>query len=82
MNSPQPPIDNSNDSLFKSIKDQMNHANYLNGNGLKFRSFTQQEVDGMTELTYVGRIIYNTTINSPMVSYLDTGTNTAKWRAI
>ncbi len=79
MNFPQPPLDNSPESLQKGIKDIMNFLMTIHNNGSKQKGFTQGEIDKMTDLSQLQTTVFNTTTNESNVSYLDSGI--VKWRA-
>ncbi len=81
MRTPQPPLGNSNEDLHKGLSDEINYRNYLFFPVLKLPQHTQAIIDTLTSLDFVGSLVFNTTLNAPMIGELNTLTNTTKWRA-
>jgi hypothetical protein len=68
---PQPPLDRSNDSLYRTLKDLIGYVREITENGLALISYTQDEIDTFTDDLWEGRIVYNSTARKPYASYFD-----------
>lgn len=77
---PQPPISNNNEDMHRSLTDMINFVHEIFDNGAKHPAFTQDQIDGFTDLSFLGTILFNSTTNESNVAYLDSGI--VKWRAI
>ncbi len=77
---PQSPTASDNSSLHSAINDTITYIRDRNENGLKFNSYTQDEIDGFTDLDYEGTMVYNSTTGKANVSYLD-GSNVS-WKEL
>lgn len=77
---PQPPLSNDNPNLHRSLTDIINFIHEIYDNGVKQPSFTQQQIDSFTDLSFLGTILFNSTTNESNVAYLS-GSSVA-WRAV
>ena len=76
---PAAPKTMANIDLHQTLTDVITFLRDVHENGLKFISFTQTQIDNLTDLSYQGTVVYNTTTEEPNTSYLDGGI--LKWRA-
>ena len=78
-NIPQPPLDLSNESLHRTLTDAITFMRERHEQGIKYQSFTQDEINGFTDLSYEGTIVYNSTTRESNVAYVSAGN--LLWRA-
>ena len=76
---PQPPMVINNETMHRSLTDVISFLRQIYDNGLKFQSFTQDQINSFTDQSFLGTIVFNSTTNEPNTSYLDG--NTVKWRS-
>ena len=77
---PQPPLDNSNESLHRSLTDLINYNREIFDNGAQHPAFTQTQIDGFTTRNFLGTVLFNSDTNESNVSFLDG--STVNWRPI
>ncbi len=76
---PQPPLGSSNDELHKTLSDLITFIRERFENGTKTQSYTQEQLDSFTDLSWLGTIVYNSNAGENYVSYLDG--SEVNWRA-
>lgn len=77
---PQSPVSNKEVDFHRSITDIVSFLRETFDNGSRHQSFPQSQIDGFTDQSFLGTILFNTTTNESNVSYLDAGV--VKWRAV
>ncbi len=77
---PQPPISDDMADIKRSLTDIISFLRTIYDNGMKCQSFTQDQIDSFTDLSFVGTRVQNTTTGEQNVSFLDSGV--VNWRAI
>ena len=77
---PQAPFSEDLKALHRSLTDVINFLRQTFDNGSKHVSFTQDQIDQMTDRTALGTIVFNSTTNESNVSYQDMNGD-IKWRA-
>ncbi len=76
---PQPPTDQSNETLRRSLTDIITVLRQILQNGSRHASFTQDQIDSFTDFSFLGTIVQNSDTGESNVSYLDGGV--VKWRS-
>lgn len=76
---PQPPLDDSPQELKRALNDMTTFLRTMFNNGTKQATFTQAQIDGFTDQSFLGTTLFNTDTGESNVSYLDGGV--VKWRA-
>ena len=77
---PQPPVNQSNEAIHRSLTDVISFMREIFDNGAKHPGFTQAQIDSFTDLSFLGTIVFNTDTNESNVAYLDG--SVVNWRAI
>lgn len=76
---PQPPMHPNVENLAQTVNDIITFLRDRNELGIKFQSFTQEEINNFTDLTFEGTIVYNATTHEANVAYVVN--NVLSWRA-
>jgi hypothetical protein len=76
---PQLQLDANISGLTQTVNDIITFLRERNEQGIKFQSFTQEQIDNFTDLSFEGTIVYNTTTQEANVSYVEN--EELLWRA-